>query len=144
MNFDPDNHIVKLCAEGITKEGSGDIAAAKMLYQQAWQQAGNDLEKYIAAHYLARNCTPDDQLKWNTVSLKHALKVKEPGIAGSLSSLYLNMGKSYEDIGDQVSAKEHYLSAASYTRYLKDDGYGRMIISGIEHALERMDINDAF
>lgn len=55
MQFDTNNTVVKLCAQGIEFEGKGQKKEALQLFQQAWEQASNDVEKFIAAHYVARH-----------------------------------------------------------------------------------------
>ena len=136
--FDPDNPVVKLCAQGINTEGAGDIAGAKDLYTQAWNMAANDVECLTAAHYMARNQSPQQQLFWNRLAVDHALNVKEESVTAILPSLYLNLGKSHEDLGDIVLAAKHYLLAERYTGQLTDDGYGRMTRAGITAALARV------
>ncbi|MCB0698047.1 MAG: rRNA adenine methyltransferase, partial [Chitinophagaceae bacterium] len=131
MIFDPDNRVVQLCAEGIITEGTGDMARAREYYQQAWDIAGDYFERFTAAHYLARNLDDtQEELKWNDLSLLYALKIEDPGIKGALSSLYLNIGKSYEKLHDIAAATTNYQLAAEYTRHLPDDGYGKMIQGG--------------
>ena len=54
MQFDTNNRVVQLCAEGMNMEGKGDANAARDLFLQAWEEAGDDFEKFTAAHYVAR------------------------------------------------------------------------------------------
>lgn len=138
MKFDPQNPVVKLCAKGIEIEGTGDIDTAKEYYQSAWQLAATNEERFIVAHYLARNQPLDEQLKWNQLSLDYALEIDTPEIRATYPSLYLNLGKSYEEVGDMYMALENYQLADDNIKYLADDGYGKMIKSGIASALERV------
>jgi tetratricopeptide (TPR) repeat protein len=141
MQFDPNNEVIQLCAKGIETEGTGDIDAAKALYLEAWGKATNNMEWFTAAHYLARNQTDlNEQLKWNMLSLEYALKIDDEAIKGTYPSLYLNMGKSYEDLGNIPEAAKYYTLAQDHTHYLPDDGYGKMIRGGITEALKR--VND--
>lgn len=55
MQFDPNNHVVKPCANGMDKEGQGKLEEASSLFFQAWNEATNDFEKFTAAHYVARH-----------------------------------------------------------------------------------------
>ena len=55
MQFDPNNPIIKLCANGMNLEARGQIEKAKELFQQAWNISSNDFEKFTSAHYLGRN-----------------------------------------------------------------------------------------
>jgi hypothetical protein len=55
MQFDPNNNIVKLCTQGMSLEGEGKKEEALKLFQQAWDEATHDFEKFTAAHYVARH-----------------------------------------------------------------------------------------
>ena len=136
--FDTDNPVVKLCAQGIATEGAGDIAGAKDLYMQAWDIATDDVERFTAAHYMARNQSPQQQLHWNQLALDHAMKVNEESVKATLPSLYLNLGKSHEDVGSITLAAKNYQLAEGYINQLADDGYGRMTRAGIVAALARI------
>lgn len=138
MQFDPNNKVVKLCAEGMQAEAEGKIEHAHNLFQQAWDIAENDFEAFTAAHYLARNQkTPEDVLKWNIEAMERATKIPGDTVNGSLPSLYLNIGKSYEQLNNLAAANKHYQYAANYISYLPPGGYGDMIRSGIGEALTR-------
>ena len=54
MQFDPNNPVIKLCADGMNSEAQGQIEKAKQLFQQAWDNSSSDFEKFTSAHYLAR------------------------------------------------------------------------------------------
>ena len=136
MNFDPQNKVVQLCASGIEQEGKGLPEEAAKLYNEAWAMAANDIEKFTAAHYVARQqATTSDKLTWDKIALQHALNIEDDSVKPVLPSLYLNIGKCYEDLRDQDKAKENYLAALSFIDWLPDDGYGNMIRAGITKAL---------
>ncbi|MBO9638462.1 MAG: hypothetical protein J7576_09855 [Siphonobacter aquaeclarae] len=68
MFFDPENHVVKLCAEGIAYEGEPEKAG--LYYQKAWEAAINNEERFIAAHYVARvQATTFEKLRWDRIAL---------------------------------------------------------------------------
>ncbi|CAL1517456.1 rRNA adenine methyltransferase [Chitinophaga sp. MM2321] len=139
MKTDPNNDIVKLCAQGMNLEGEGKNEEALKLFQQAWNLATNAKEKFIAAHYVARQQkNVSDKLKWDETALNLALEINEDDIKGTYPSLYLNIGKCYEDLNDLDKAKKHYQLALSYTGFLSNDGYGEMIKSGIENGINRV------
>ncbi len=54
MEFNPSNNVIKLCVQGMDTEGKNKPEDAGRLFIQAWNEAANDFEKYIAA-YMARN-----------------------------------------------------------------------------------------
>lgn len=139
MNFDPDNPIIKLCADGMALEGEGKRAQAAKLFEQAWQRAATDFEKFTAAHYVARHQdSVANKLKWDETALDCALRMPGDDINAALSSLYLNIAKDHEDLGDFVNARENYQLALSFADFLPDDGYGNMIRGGIKSGTERV------
>jgi rifampin ADP-ribosylating transferase len=139
MLYDPSNPVVQLCVKGIETEYGGDLEKANVLYQEAWQLANNDLEFITAAHYLARvQSDPGESLRWNLVALEYASKTENQDITSFYPSLYLNVAKSYENLGNFREAYDYYLLAHSCTHDLPDDGYGNMISKGIGAGLERL------
>ena len=138
MIIDQNSEVVKLCAKGMASEVNGNAAEAYELFLSAWEQASNDQEKFIAAHYVARHQkSVVDKLKWDKIALDISLKMNDDNSRQAYSSLYLNVAKCYEDLGDFDSAKENYLLAQSFTTHLSDDGYGNMIRGGIMNGLKR-------
>jgi tetratricopeptide (TPR) repeat protein len=135
MQFDPNNKIVKLCVQGMNMEAQ----KAKQLFLQAWNEASNDFDKFIAAHFVARHQkTVKDKLKWDITALHCALKIHDDDMKAYYPSLYLNIGKCYEDLKNVDKAIKNYQLALSYTDYLQDDGYGRLIKSGINNGINRL------
>ncbi len=141
MEFNPDNKVVQLVTKGMEQEGNGQLDEAARLFNEAWAIAKTDFEKFTAAHYVARHQKSFfAKLLWDLKALHHALQIEEEGIKATLPSLYLNVGKCYEDLSDTDHAKENYQAALSYTEFLPDDGYGNMIKSGIVNGLERVGV----
>ena len=76
MEFNPNNNVVKLCLQGMDMEEKGKPEEASKLFLQAWNEATNDFEKFIAAHYVARHQkNVSDKLKWLETALQFALKI---------------------------------------------------------------------
>ncbi len=139
MYLDTNNPIVQLCVRGLEEEGKGNPAAAKAVYQQAWDAATNPTEAFTAAHYLARQQdTKEATLKWNIKALEIALSVDNDAIKGVFASLYLNVAHACEQLADKENAVHYYRLAAAAIPQLTDDGYGKMIQKGIEAGLERV------
>ena len=138
MTFDPENTIVQLCADGMTLEGKGDKRGASQLFLQAWLRSATDFEKFTAAHYVARHQpTIEDKLEWDKFALEFALKIHDDVIKAYYPSLYLNIGKCYESLKELDLAKQQYELALLYVGFLPNDGYGKMIRSGVHKAIER-------
>lgn len=139
MVLDPDNSVVKLCAEGMNKETQGENEKASLLFEKAWNEASNDQERFIAAHYLARHQKDvDSKLKWDHLALDLALKIEDASMKAYFPSLYLNVAKCYEDLGNLELAKINYDLASSFAKFLPEDGYGKMIKSGITSGIARI------
>ena len=139
MTFDPENRIVQLCAHGMALEGKGDKKGASQLFLQAWLRSATDFEKFTAAHYAARHQpTIEDKLEWDKLALEFALKINDDATKGYFPSLYLNIGKCYEDLQQFESARQQYKLALSFLSSLPEDGYGKMIRSGVYKAIERV------
>ena len=109
-----ENKVVDLCVEGTRAEYQGDVEAAAALYRQAWEAARDDYEACIAAHYMAHvQKDAGEMLRWNQEALNHAEKVENGLVDTFYPSLYLNMGRSYELLGNRVEAQKFYGLAAA-------------------------------
>lgn len=112
--MDSNNPVVSLCIEGSRAELEGRRAHAYALYAQAWDVARNDYEACIAAHYVARSATdPQEIFRWNREALDRAEAVNDGRVDSFYPSLYLNMGRSHELLGDQEEAERYYGLAAA-------------------------------
>ncbi|QEC69501.1 rRNA adenine methyltransferase [Panacibacter ginsenosidivorans] len=139
MQFDPNNKVIQLCAKGMEMEAAQKPDEAKALFLQAWNEASNDFEKFTAAHYVARHqSTTEDKLEWDKTALSFALKIDDGSMEAHYPSLYLNIAKCYEDLKDFDNAKKNYETALSYSIHLPDNGYGKMIRSGINNGIQRV------
>jgi tetratricopeptide (TPR) repeat protein len=139
MHLEPDNKIVKLCAQGMDLEGEGKNEEASKVFLQAWEQASDDKEKFTAAHYVARHQqSVADKLAWDEIAMNLALAIKDDSVKGAYPSLYLNIAKGYEDLNEFEKATKNYEMALTYINFLYEDGYGKMIKGGVENGLERI------
>ena len=110
---DLDNPVIKLCMEGTRAEFEGRIEDARALYQKAWETSKDDYDACVAAHYVARfQVNPEDILFWNLKSLIYANRVNDGRVKDFFPSLYLNLGRSHELLGDQAKAQRYYDLAA--------------------------------
>ncbi len=74
--------------------------------------------------------------------MQHALNINNDSIKETMPSLYLNIGKCYEDLNHLYHAKASYQQAFSFTAYLPGNGYGNMIKAGITNGLKRIGQGD--
>ncbi len=123
MEFNPANHVIKLCIQGMELEEKGKPEEASSIFLQAWHESTNDFEKFTSAYYVARHQeTVNDKLKWLETSLQFALKINDVTVRGAFPSLYSNIAKCYEDLNDRERAKKSYELANSYSSNPSDSG----------------------
>ena len=123
MEFNPNNHVIKLCIEGMGMEEKGKPGEASRLFLRAWNESTNDFEKFTAAYYVARHQkNVSDKLKWLETALKSALRINDVSVAGAFPSLYSNIAKCYEESGDADNAKKNHELAISSRDTPSDSG----------------------
>lgn len=112
--MDLSNPVFQLCMDGTRAEFAHRLDDARDLYQQAWDARVDDYDACIAAHYVARfQDSVEESLRWNQLALKHADAVKDDRVKDFYPSLYLNLGRSYELVGNQSEAQRYYDLAAA-------------------------------
>jgi len=104
-------------------EEKGNPDEASKLFLQAWNEATNDFEKYLAAYYVARHKeNVPAKLKWLETALQFALKVNSESAKSALPNLYSNIAKCHEDLGDVDNAKKNFELANSFKGKPTDKG----------------------
>lgn len=138
MNIDPENPVIKLCAEGVTAEMQRDFEKAAALYESAWAQQTSDYEACIVAHYLARvQSNLEDILHWNLEALRYADMVTDGSVNSFYPSLYLNVGKAYEELGRMWEARQCYEQGMAKAGILPDTALGNITRDALERAIQR-------
>lgn len=115
MDFNPNNPVVKLCLQGMNMEDLGKTEEAVQFFMQAWNEAANDFERFLAAWYIAR-CQADasSRLEWYETALQLALEVDNEAVRGALALLFQHIADCYEQLGDAGrSMKYHELVSFS-------------------------------
>lgn len=123
MEFNPSNSIVQRCLQGMGMEEKGNAEDAGRLFMQAWNEATNDFEKFLAAHFVARHQkSVSDKLEWLQTSLQFALTGNNATVQGAISTLYLGIAKCYEELNDPDNAKKNYDVGISLKDQISDPG----------------------
>lgn len=123
MEFSPANPIVKLCLQGMVMEEKNETVAAERIYMQAWDEASNDFEKFLAAYYIARcQQTASLRLKWYETALSKAPSVNTEAVTGAYPSLYEHIASCYEELGEHAKAADNRKLAESYRSNPADKG----------------------
>lgn len=123
MEFDPHNHIVQLCLKGMDLEAKDQPEEALKIFLQAWNEATDDFEKFLAAHFVARRQREiREKLKWLESALQSALNVNRETVGSALPSLYLNIANCYEELNDAALAAEFRATGNALMEKLSDKG----------------------
>lgn len=109
--------------QGMNLEDKAQLEEAAKLFLQAWNEATNDFEKFMAAWYVARRqLNVSERLKWYETALQLAFKVNNDAVKGAFPSLYAKMAKCYEELGDFDNAKKHTEFALASVSQPSDKG----------------------
>lgn len=123
MEFSPFNPIVKRCLQGMELERNGKTGEAAAWFLQTWNEASGDLEKFLAAYYVARHQDkPADCLHWLQTALQLALAINDDGSKSALPSLYLNIANSYARLNQPAKEKEFHDLAVQHRFNPSDKG----------------------
>ncbi|MBX3052526.1 MAG: NAD(+)--rifampin ADP-ribosyltransferase [Caldilineaceae bacterium] len=123
MEFNPNNNVVKLCLQGMGMEERGQPEEAHNLFLQAWNEATDDAEKFISAHYVARHQKDvSGRLRWLETALQCALRIDDDTVRSAFPSLYANIAQCYEDLGEPDKAKKNAELATSFREKPSDKG----------------------
>lgn len=123
MEFNPNGIVVKLCLQGMGLEEKGQPEEASSLFLQAWNEATNDFERFIAAHYVARQQqNVSDRLKWLETALQLALKLNDDAVKAAFAPLYASIAKCYAELNDVDNAKRNDDLANSFADKPTDKG----------------------
>jgi hypothetical protein len=142
--IDPQNRVVRSCVLGMEREQEGRHEEALQLFMLAWHESTSAFERSIAAHYVARHqTTPESTLHWNQESLTNADAVGDDRIQDFYPSLYLNLGKSHEDLGNLKDARRFYALAAERIGGLPEtpltDTVRRGVMNGLQRTSKRLE-----
>jgi len=108
MEFNPNNHIIQLCIQGMQMQETGKLEESEKLFLQAWEEATNDLEKFMAAWYFAGGQpSVAKRSGWYETALQLALNVNNDAVKGALPALYSKLAKCYEELNDVDNAKRY-------------------------------------
>ncbi|MFI6284586.1 hypothetical protein ACIBCM_07490 [Streptomyces sp. NPDC051018] len=135
--------------EAVTAGRAGDTASARRDLLDLWSGigvSGDPLHRCTLAHYLADLYDdPAQALAWDIRALDAADAVTEQRvqehhaglhIAGFYPSLHLNLADNYRRLGSFDSAAEHLAAAKEHAPGLRQDAYGDLLRSAIEHVAE--------
>jgi tetratricopeptide (TPR) repeat protein len=142
MAIDSGNQVIRYCVEGMEREQDGKYEEAMRLFMLAWDESADAFERSIAAHYVARHqATLEMKLHWNQLSLANAEAVGDDRVQQFYPSLYLNLGKSHEDLGHLTEARKFYALAAEKLSCLPESPLTDTVRHGVMNGLHRTSPN---
>lgn len=123
MEFSPNNPVIQRCLQAMAADANGQPEEARKILLQACQEATNDFEKFIAAHLAGRHeQDPHEQLKWLDKALEAGKKADSVSVQTALPSLYRDMARCYDALGDKGKARFNEDLADTLKSQLKDEG----------------------
>lgn len=108
IEMDSTNPVVQLCIVGDRAEFEHRLEDARLLYRQAGEARQDDYDACIAAHDAARfQDAPKESLRWNRLALQLANAVSVERVKDFYPSLYLNLGRAYEVLGNSTGVQKY-------------------------------------
>jgi len=123
MEFNPSNPVVKRCLEGMDMAASGNTDAANRLFLQAWHRATDDLEKFLAAYYVARHQeNVADRLRWYETALRYAQAINDNSVRSAFPSLHAHIAECHQALGNTAQAEKYQRLATEFADKPADEG----------------------
>lgn len=123
MEFNPHNPIVQLCLKGMHWEENALPEEALKCFLQAWNDATDDHERFLAAWFVARpQHNVAEKLRWYNRALQLAIQMDNEAVRSAFPALYTNIANCYEELGDLDDAKKHTELAQTSVKQPADNG----------------------
>ena len=104
-------------------EDKGEPEEATRLFHQAWNEATNDFERFIAAYYVAHHqAITLEKLEWLGRSFNYALKINDVTVKAAFPTLYSQIAECYEELNDLDKAEKYRDLASSHSEDPSDTG----------------------
>lgn len=115
MEFSPENKIVQQCIQGMALAANDQQEAARLCFEQTWDEAMVNWEKFLAAYFIAR--VQDDaivKLSWLKTALHHAVLEHDLATKSACPAIYTDMAKCCVELDrhDEASQYEQLIAAA--------------------------------
>ena len=105
------------------QEDAGQPDAALKCFLQAWNEATNDFEKFLAAYYIARRQTiVADKLHWLETALQFGTKVNDVAVQSAFPALYKHLAECYTSLGNVEQVKAYTDLAMATQSHPTDSG----------------------
>lgn len=123
VKFDPNNDIIQRCMEGMQFEDNGKMEEAFQCFNEAWNEASNDFERFIAAFHVARlQKNTEGKLQWMKKSLEYAQKIDDEDVKSAYPTLYSKIANYHEQLDNPENAQKAYQLSEKYNGAPTDKG----------------------
>jgi rifampin ADP-ribosylating transferase len=104
-------------------EDAGKPEEALDFFQQAWNRAENDFERFLASFFIARRQeNPRERLQWLQKSLKLATDLDDDTVTTAYPTLYISIAKCYEELGASDESEKYSEQAKNFSLEPTDRG----------------------
>ncbi len=108
VEFDPRNKSVKSCLQGMALEDDGKMDDASTIFNNVFDTASNDFERYLASYYIARNkVNIEEKLIWFKKALELATHIDDVATTSALSKIYSEISNCYRELSNEDDAKKY-------------------------------------
>jgi len=121
MPFDPNNPIVQRCLRAMAVQPA-DATQSRRIALEAWEEATDDFERFLAAYHTARFEEHDAQrIRWLEISLEHATRSGDLSARSALGALHAKLAEAHDARGDREQAAKHRALAESVGKSTSPD-----------------------
>lgn len=123
MPFGPHNPIVKRCLQAMAVE-STDATQSRRIAFEAWKEATDDFEGFLAAYHVARFQEHQaERIRWLETSLGCATRSADLSARTALGPLHAKLAEAHDEHGDrEQAAKQRALAEAVALSAERDPG----------------------
>lgn len=105
IQFDPKSEFIRLLMTGMGKEDEQQPEEAAGIFLNAWENAADDFERFLAAFYVARHQqNPTNRLKWLETSLQCGMNTDDDTVKSAFPLLYSTIGVCHRELGNSEKA----------------------------------------
>ncbi len=123
MDFNPQDHVVRLCLQGMSLEAGNKADEAGKLFLRAWNDSTENWQRFLSAYFVAQHqAETADRLKWLETALQIALRINDDSVRSAFHRLYSAIGKCHEELGDSDEASKCFNLAKSSSDAPADQG----------------------
>lgn len=122
--FNPQNKIIRLCMLGMNLiEEQGDFEEGMDTLKKALSESENDFDRFIVTYKTAKY-EKESSIKLRLLEecKQYIIKSDDYGVKSTFSTIYLDIARCYEELGDLEKAKANYELSDLYNTNPCDEG----------------------